>query len=152
MRTMIFSGSFDPPTRGHLDLIRRASALADKLVVAILDNPRKQGRYSVEQRKQMLERIVSPFQNVEVDCFGGLLADYAARRQAYAIVRGVRNVQDYEYERDMAHANQMLCGVETVFLLTDPRLSAVSSSVVRELLHFGGDVTKFVPEGILDLL
>ena len=67
MRTMIFSGSFDPPTRGHLDLIRRASALADKLVVAILDNPRKQGRYSVEQRKQMLERIVSPFQNVEVD-------------------------------------------------------------------------------------
>ncbi len=148
----IFPGSFDPPTVGHLDIIERMSHMADKLYVAVMINTNKKYRYTTEQRVEMLMRMAAAFPNTEVVSFDGLLVDAAERLGADAIVRGIRSAADYQYESEMAQANLTISGIETFYIQANPSCSMVSSSIVRELLTFGGDVTGFVPENIIELL
>lgn len=142
----IYPGSFDPITNGHLDLIERGSRLVDRLVVAILQNERKQPLFSVEERMEMLSEVVRPYPNVVVDCFNGLLVDYASRRGARVILRGIRAVSDYEYELQMALMNRRLRPeIETVFLMAGEAYSFLSSQMVKEVIGLRGDVTGLVP-------
>lgn len=148
----IFPGSFDPVTLGHEDIIERAAGLCDQLVVAILRNPDKKYLFGVDVRLEMLNRVVSKIPNVSVTSFNGLLADFARNQCASAIVRGVRNTPDFDYEKDMALCNARINGTETIFMLTKAEYTSVSSSAVRQLLHFGGDVSLFIPHSIRDLV
>ena len=142
----IYPGSFDPITNGHLDLVERASRLVDRLVVAILRNERKQALFSVEERMHMLRNVLAAFPNVDVDCFEGLLVDYAAGRRARIIVRGIRAVSDYEYELQMALMNRRLRPeIETVFLMAGEAFSFISSQLVKEVISLGGNVSGLVP-------
>lgn len=149
---LLFPGSFDPPTLGHEDIIKRAAALSDKLYVGVLVNVNKKYKYTLEKRIAMLERIAASYDNVEVISFDGLLVDAVKKVGADALVKGLRNSADYAYECDMAQINFAIAGVETFFLQSDPARSVISSSVVRELQNFNGDIKGFVPECILDLL
>jgi pantetheine-phosphate adenylyltransferase len=142
----IYPGSFDPITNGHLDLIARGSKLADRLIVAVLQNRRKQSLFSVEERVEMLTEVVEPYGNVEVGSFHGLLVDYVSARGANFILRGIRAISDYEYELQIAHMNRRLSpGVETVFLMADEAYSFVSSQLVKEVASLGGNVSGLVP-------
>jgi pantetheine-phosphate adenylyltransferase len=142
----IYPGSFDPITNGHLDLIERGSRLADRLIVAVLQNRRKQSLFSVEERVEMLTEVVKPFPNVEVGSFNGLLVDYVKARGANFILRGIRAISDYEYELQIAHMNRRLSpGTETVFLMAGEAYSFVSSQLVKEVASLGGDVSGLVP-------
>jgi pantetheine-phosphate adenylyltransferase len=142
----IYPGSFDPITNGHLDLIARGSKLADRLIVAVLQNRRKQSLFSVEERVEMLTEVVQPYGNVEVGSFHGLLVDYVSARGANFILRGIRAISDYEYELQIAHMNRRLSpGVETVFLMADEAYSFVSSQLVKEVASLGGNVSGLVP-------
>jgi pantetheine-phosphate adenylyltransferase len=143
----IYPGSFDPVTNGHLDLIERGSRLFGTLVVAVLENETKQPLFSVAERLEMLREVVGKMDNVEVDCFDGLLVNYAAGRGARAILRGIRAISDYEYELQMALTNRRLdAKIETVFLMAGEAHSFVSSRLVKEVARLGGDVSGFVPE------
>lgn len=148
----VFAGSFDPPTKGHLDLIERAARLCDELVVVQLENCAKHYHYSLETRRTMLERITAHLENVTIADYDGMLYDIVRKLGADAVIRGIRNEQDYAYERDMAYYNAVLGNVETLFLPARVELSVTSSSGAREILHFGGNVEEFVPAQILDLL
>ena len=142
----IYPGSFDPITNGHLDLIARGSKLADRLIVAVLQNQRKQSLFTVEERVEMLTEVVKPYPNVEVGWFHGLLVDYATKRGANFILRGIRAISDYEYELQIAHMNRRLSpGVETVFLMAAEAYSFVSSQLVKEVASLGGNVSGLVP-------
>jgi pantetheine-phosphate adenylyltransferase len=146
----IYPGSFDPPTNGHLDLIARAARLADHLIVAILRNTQKQPMLTLEERAEMLKEISAHLPNVEIDCFDGLLVDYAARRNANLIIRGIRNIADYEIELQMAHLNsRMRPETETVFLPASAECSFLSSRMVKEIITLGGDAANFVPEAVM---
>ena len=147
MKTIaIYPGSFDPITKGHLDLIERGSRLVDKLVVAILRNEEKRVLFSIEERIEMLEEVVSQFDNVEVAAFNGLLVDYAAETGAKLIIRGIRAVSDYEYELQMALMNRRLRPeIETVFLMAGEAYSFVSSRLVKEVISLGGNISGLVP-------
>jgi pantetheine-phosphate adenylyltransferase len=145
-RLAVFPGSFDPLTNGHVDVVGRAARLFDRVVVAILVNADKQPLFSTDERVGMLREAFADEPRVEVDTFDGLLADYAARRGASAIVRGVRTAADFEYERQMASMNRHLQGgVETVLLLPSERYAFVSSRLVKEVASLGGSVTGLVP-------
>jgi pantetheine-phosphate adenylyltransferase len=145
----IYPGSFDPSTNGHLDLIQRASALFDKLIVAILRNDEKQALFSVEERTEMLTEVVHGFPNVEVASFDGLLVDYARQCGATVILRGIRAVSDYEYELQMALMNRRLRPeIETVFLLAGEAYSFISSRLVKEVIRLGGNISGLVPPSI----
>jgi pantetheine-phosphate adenylyltransferase len=142
----IYPGSFDPITNGHLDMIERGSRLSDRLIVAILQNRRKQSLFSVEERVEMLTEVVKPFPNVEVGSFHGLLVDYVKERGANFILRGIRAISDYEYELQIAHMNRRLSpGVETVFLMAGEAYSFISSQLVKEVASLGGNVSGLVP-------
>ena len=142
----IFPGSFDPATRGHEDLIRRAAVLCDRLIVAVLINPDKQGFLPLKKRIELLERVCSDIPNAVVESYNGLLADFARIRQASAVVRGVRSASEMETELPWAAFNRVLYDrFEVVYLPARPELRDVSSSMVRQLAAFGGDVTPFVP-------
>ena len=142
----IYPGSFDPLTNGHLDLIERGARLFGRLVVGILRNDSKQPLFSVEERMAMAREVVKDFSNVEVDCFDGLLVDYAAARGATAILRGVRAISDYEYEWQMALMNRRLCPrIETIFLMAGETHSFISSRLVKEVIRLGGSITGLVP-------
>jgi pantetheine-phosphate adenylyltransferase len=142
----IYAGSFDPLTNGHLDLIARGSRLVDQLIVAILNNTQKQPLFAIEDRKEMIGEAVGVFPNVEVDSFNGLLVHYAARRNANAILRGIRAVSDYESELQMALLNRrMRPETETIFLLASEEYSMISSRMIKEVVMLGGDVSSFVP-------
>ena len=143
----IYPGSFDPVTNGHLDLIERASKLFGRLVVAILLNPEKDGPFfPVPERVEMLKEVVGHLPNVEVDTFKGLLVDYARRKDARVIVRGIRAVSDYEYELQMALMNRQLApDLETVFMLPAQAYSYLSSRLVREVASLGGSIKELVP-------
>ena len=147
MKTIaIYPGSFDPITKGHLDLIERGSRLVDNLVVAILRNEEKRVLFSIEERIEMLEEVVSQFDNVEVASFDGLLVDYAAETGAKLIIRGIRAVSDYEYELQMALMNRRLRPeIETVFLMAGEAYSFVSSRLVKEVISLGGNIAGLVP-------
>ena len=147
----IYPGSFDPVTYGHLDIIRRSSGLVDELIVGVLNNNAKSPLFSVEERVKMLDEVVKNLQNVKVVPFEGLLVEFAKRMDARMIVRGLRAITDFEYELQMAQTNQKLSGdLETVFLTTSLQYSYLSSTTVKEVAAFGGDISQFVPETVID--
>lgn len=150
-RIAVCPGSFDPVTFGHRDIITRASKLFDKVIVLISVNPSKNPSFTVEERVKMIEEVTKQLNNIEVDTFDGLLADYVRDKGAVAIVKGLRAVSDFEYEFQMALANKELyADAETVFLTTSGENMYLSSSVVKQIASFGGDISHFVPGCILD--
>jgi pantetheine-phosphate adenylyltransferase len=145
----IYPGSFDPITSGHLDVIERGSRLCDRLIVSILQNEAKSPLFSVAERMKMLIEVTAPYKNVEVDSFGGLLADYALRKEARVIIRGIRAISDYEYELQMALMNRRLQPqLETVFLLAGEQFSFISSKLVKEVISLGGNIAGLVPPAV----
>ena len=145
-------GTFDPVTNGHLDIVRRAAALFDPLVVAVLENPGKSPVFPTEERVAMLKEAVSDLSNVEVATFSGLLVDLAGGRGIRVIVKGVRAATDFDYELQMAQMNHRMTGVETVFVPTNPKWSYLSSSLIKEVVRFGGDPVGLVPDHVADRL
>jgi pantetheine-phosphate adenylyltransferase len=152
MRRAVCPGSFDPVTNGHLDVFARAAAMADEVVVAVLINHSKAGLFSIDERMEMLREVVAPFPNIRVDSFHGLLVDYCTDEGITAIVKGLRAVSDFDYELQMAQMNYRLASVETVFITTNPLYSFLSSSLVKEVAKFGGDVSGLVPDAVLNRL
>ena len=152
MRRAVCPGSFDPVTNGHIDIISRASTLFDEVVVAVGVNKSKRRLFTADERIEMLTEAVSGWDNVVVDGFEGLLTDFCSRRGVVAIVKGLRAVSDFDYELQMAQMNAHLTGVETLFMPAKPLYGFVSSSLVKEVAGFGGDVSPFVPAFVLDAL
>jgi pantetheine-phosphate adenylyltransferase len=146
--TALCPGTFDPVTNGHLDIIGRAARCFDAVVVGVLENPSKQPLFRLDERVGMLEEAVSDLGNVRVEAFRGLLVEYAKAQGARAIVKGLRAVSDYEYEIQMAQMNHRLGEVETLFMPTSPRRSFLSSSLVKEVARFGGNVEGLVPDHV----
>jgi pantetheine-phosphate adenylyltransferase len=145
-RIAVYPGSFDPITYGHIDLVERAVGLFDELVVAIAHNIRKDGLFTISERLEMIRELTKDFENVTVDSFDGLLVDYVRKRKACCVVRGLRAFSDFEYEFQMALTNRKLNdSYETIFLMTHENYSFISSSLVKELIEFGGDISAFVP-------
>ncbi len=145
-RTAIYPGSFDPITNGHIDIIERGLTIFDKIIVAILRNPAKEALFNIEERKEMVEISLNKHSNVEVDIFDGLLVDYAKKRSAGTILRGMRAVSDFEYEFQLALMNRKLNReVQTVFLMTGLRWIFISSSIIKEAASFGGNINGMVP-------
>ena len=150
-RTVLCPGSFDPITKGHEDIIRRASTLFDHVIVVVSANPEKNPIFSIEERASLIRTVCADMDNVEVDRFSGLLIDYVEKRGAVAIVKGLRAVSDFDYEFQMALTNRkMMPGAETVFLTPNSDNMYLSSSVVRQIARFGGDIRPFVPASIVD--
>ena len=145
MRTALCPGSFDPVTLGHLDIIERSSRHFDEVVVAVIRNPQKNSLFSLEERQEMLHEVTAHLPNIQIEFFKGLLVDFAKDQGAEAIVKGLRAVSDFDYELQMAQMNQGLTGIDTFFLSTSPKYSFLSSSLVREVAKFGGDVSSMVP-------
>lgn len=151
MRIAVYPGSFDPITNGHLDIIERTSKLYDKLIVGVLDNSSKSPLFSAEERAELISRVTTHLDNVEVDTFTGLLVDFASVKKAQVIVKGLRTVADFEYELQMALLNKALNSqYETVFMMTDTKYSYISSSMVKEVAKFKGDLRGFVPQAIIE--
>ncbi len=147
MRIVIYPGSFDPLTNGHLDLIQRASKLFDRVIVAVASNESKSALFSLEQRVDLVRQVVQPYRNVEADAFAGLLVDYVRQRGAQAVVRGLRAVSDFEFEFQLALMNRKLDeNVETIFMMPKDTYTFLSSRIVKEIARLGGDVSEFVPE------
>ena len=145
-------GTFDPVTNGHIDIIQRASESFDSVVVALLENPGKQPLFSVDERVGMLKEAVGDMPRVEVASFSGLLVDYAKARGIKVIVKGIRAVTDFDYELQMAQMNHRMSGVETFFMPTSPQWSYLSSSLTKEVVSFGGDVSGLVPPFVRERL
>lgn len=153
MRIAICPGSFDPVTVGHIDIIRRAASLFDRVIVAVLVNDAKQPLFTLEERMDMLCQSICDIPGVEVDHFGGLLMDYAQAKGACAVIRGLRAVSDFEYEFQMASMNRRLNPeVETVFIMTDTRYSYLSSSMIRTVGSMKGEIAGLVPDQVLDFV
>lgn len=147
----VYAGSFDPVTTGHMDIIRRGASIFPRMIVAVLRNPSKKGAFSMEERLSMLERCCADLPNVAIDSFDGLLADYMRVKDAGVILRGLRNNGDFESEFQMAQLNRQLNpGIETFFLMSSSEHLFVSSSAVREIGMFGGDISPYVPASIAD--
>ena len=149
MLRVVCPGSFDPVTNGHVDIIERASGLADEVFVAVMVNQNKHGLFSVEQRLELLASSLSHLDNIAIETFSGLLVDFCLAKDARAIVKGLRAVGDFDYELQMAQMNHRLTGVDTLFVATNPLYSFLSSSLIKEVVAFGGDVTGLVPEPVL---
>ena len=151
IRRGIYPGSFDPITKGHLDIIERAAKLVDELVVAVLVNPNKSnGLFTISDRLEMIEEVTRHIPNIQIEHFYGLLVDYAKQKEASIIIRGIRSANDLDMELNMAQINKQLSpGLETVFLMTAPEYGFMSSSAVRELVSFRGDYQAFVPSEVV---
>jgi len=147
MKRAVCPGSFDPITYGHLDIIERASAHFDQVVVAVLENRTKASLFTVAERIEMIRKTTAKFPNVIVDSWSGLLVDYCKTNSVQAIVKGLRAVTDFDYELQMAQVN-LQSGIETMFMATAPAHSFLSSSLVKELAHYGGDVSSMVPKNV----
>lgn len=153
MTKAIYPGSFDPITNGHLDVIERASKLFDEVVVGVLSNSSKSPMFTAEERVSMIEEAVKPFGNVRVAHFQGLLVDYVKSNQIDVIIKGLRAISDFEAEFQMAAMNRHLGeGTETVFLMTDVHYSYLSSSLVKEVFRFNGDIKGLVPDHVLEYM
>lgn len=149
----IYPGTFDPITNGHVDILRRALALCDQVIVAVAENVRKAPLFSVEERVAMVREAIGEDPKVRVDAFSGLLVDYARRQGARALIRGLRAIADFEYEFQFAHMNRHLApDVETIFLMTSEESFYVSSSLVKEVASMGGDITRIAPPAVVSAL
>jgi pantetheine-phosphate adenylyltransferase len=153
MRTAIYAGSFDPITKGHLDILHTASEIFDHVIITVARNPEKQGFLPVEKRVELIKESVKDLNNVEVDCFEGLTINYAKEKGAKVLIRGLRAVSDFEYEMQLSQANSALDNeIKTVFLTTKPKYNFISSSTIREIFLNNGDISKFVPEPVNNYL
>ena len=151
MRKAVYPGSFDPVTFGHLDIIERSARMSDHLIIGVLNNNSKTPLFSVEERVNMLKSLTKDLPNVEVTSFGGLLVDFVRAKQADAVIRGLRAVTDFEYEMQIAQTNRVIAPeVDTVFLTTNLKYSYLSSSIVKEIATFGGEINAFVPEDVAE--
>ncbi|MGN0317252.1 MAG: pantetheine-phosphate adenylyltransferase [Lachnospira sp.] len=150
MRKAIYPGSFDPVTLGHLDIIQRSSRLVDHLIVGVLNNNTKTPLFSVDERVNMLKEVTKDIPNVEVVSFSGLLVDFARKNDVQAIIRGLRAVTDFEYELAMSQTNRVAAPeIDTLFLNTSLKYAYLSSSIVKEVAMYGGDISKFIPEQVV---
>jgi pantetheine-phosphate adenylyltransferase len=146
-RTAIYPGTFDPITNGHLSIVKRASQIFDKLVIAILNNPQKKPLFSLEERIHMIDEVLKDTPNIEIDSFGGLLVDYAVKKKSNVILRGLRALSDFEYEFQLALMNRKLNrDVQSIFLMTDYKWFYTSSTIVKEAASLGGDINGLVPD------
>jgi len=146
MRKAVYPGSFDPVTFGHLDIIERSARMSDHLIIGVLNNNSKTPLFSVEERVNMLKSLTEDLPNVEVKSFGGLLVDFVRANQADAVIRGLRAVTDFEYELQIAQTNRVMAPeIDTVFLTTNLKYSYLSSSIVKEIAAYGGEINTFVP-------
>lgn len=152
MRRCVCPGSFDPVTNGHLDVIERAAGLFDEVVVAVLVNVSKRGLFSYDERVQLLAEVCAGLPNVRIEGFQGLLVDFAREHDIPVVVKGLRAVTDFDYELSMAQMNHRLTGLETFFMATNPEYSYLSSSLVKEVASYGGDVGGLVPKVVLEQL
>jgi pantetheine-phosphate adenylyltransferase len=152
VRRVVCPGSFDPVTNGHVDIISRASRLYDEVVVAVLINITKKSLFTVEERMEMLREVTTQYGNVRVDSFHGLLVDFCEAKGISAVVKGLRAVSDFDYEMQMAQMNYSMAKVETMFMTTNPLYSFLSSSLIREVAKYGGDVSGLVPEQVIGQL
>jgi pantetheine-phosphate adenylyltransferase len=150
MKKAIFPGSFDPITNGHYDIIERGASLFDEIIVAIGVNAEKKYMYTLEERKRFIEEAFKDEPKVKVITYKGLTIDLCQKEKADFILRGLRNPADFEFEKAIAHTNRSLSKIETVFLLTSARTSYISSSIVRDVLRNGGDITKLVPPSVMN--
>ena len=154
-RTVVCPGSYDPVTNGHLDIISRAASVFDRVVVGVVNNPvRKQGTlFSAEERCKFIEEATADLDNVEVEVFAELLVDFARKHHASAVVKGLRAISDFEYEFEMAQLNRLLASdIESIYIIASPNYSFLSSTGVRELATFGGDVSELVPPAVAEAL
>ena len=153
MKTAIYPGSFDPVTYGHLDIIKRASRLVDRVIIGIIPNSSKSPLFSVEERLEMIKECIKDIDNVEVTSFEGLTINFAKQNDADVIIRGLRAVTDFEYEMQLAQANKTVAPeIETVFYVTSSQYSFLSSSIVRDVAKYGGDNSRFVPDIVVKKL
>ena len=149
----VYPGSFDPVTFGHLDIIERASKKVEHLIVAVLNNPAKKSIFSLEERMQLLKEVTKDIPNIEIDSFSGLLTDYAIKKNCTTMIRGLRAVSDFEYEMQMALVNKKINHkIETFFMVSSSTYAYLSSSIVREVAMFGGNVSCFVPKVVEEAL
>lgn len=152
MRRAVCPGSFDPVTNGHLDIIGRASRLFDEVIVGVLINQSKSGLFTVDERLAMLRDVTSSYDNVRIESFRGLLVDFCRAQQAAVLVKGLRAVSDFDYELQMAQMNIGLAGVETLFMPTNPLYSFLSSSLIKDVAKWGGDISAHVPDLVREQL
>ncbi|MEV6298603.1 pantetheine-phosphate adenylyltransferase [Actinoplanes sp. NPDC051861] len=152
MRRAVCPGSFDPVTNGHLDIIGRASRLFDEVIIGVLINQSKVGLFSIDERLEMLGEAIAPYPNVRVAAFHGLLVDFCRDQGAAVVVKGLRAVSDFDYELQMAQMNIGLSGVETLFMPTNPLYSFLSSSLVKDVVKWGGDASAYLPDPVLERL
>ena len=153
MKIAIYPGSFDPITKGHLDVLETSAKIFDKVIIAVAENSEKNSFLSVQERVELIKASSKHLANVEVDSFEGLTIEYAKKRGAEILIRGLRAVSDFEYEMQLSQTNSVLAGeIQTVFLITKPENSFISSSTVREILANNGDISKFVPNEVNDFL
>jgi len=152
VQRVVCPGSFDPVTNGHLDIVSRASGLYDEVIVAVLINITKQTLFTVDERVEMLREVTKGYGNVRVERFHGLLVEFCADNGITAVIKGLRAVTDFEYEMQMAQMNYRLAKVETLFMTTNPLYSFLSSSLVKDVARYGGDVSGLVPEPVLERL
>lgn len=153
MRKAVYPGTFDPVTYGHLDVIKRGSKIFDELIVAVGHNPQKKSLFTISERKDMLIKNTKKIQNTSIDCFGGMLTDYMKKLQVNVILRGIRTVSDFEYEFQRALTNRVLkADIETVFIMTSQEYSFLNSSLIKEAVSLGGNVSMFVPDDVEKML
>jgi len=153
MTTAVYPGSFDPVTNGHVDIIRRAAKMFDKLIIAVVNNSAKSPLFTPEERVTMLREITRDIPNTEVELFGGLTIDYCKRKGAQVMVRGLRAVTDFEYELQIAQTNRVIApDIDTIFLTTNLKYSYLSSSIVKEIASYSGDISAFVDERVAEAI
>lgn len=153
MKIAIYPGSFDPITKGHLDVLKTGAEIFDKVIIAVSNNSLKTGFLSVQERVELIKASIEGLQNVEVDSFDGLTVEYAKQKNATIILRGLRAVSDFEYEMQLSQTNSALSEeIKTVFLITKPKYNFISSSTVKDIALLGGDISKFVPKPVCEYL
>lgn len=153
MKIAIYPGSFDPITKGHLDVLKTGAEIFDKVIIAVLRNSSKKPFLTVEERVELIKESVVELENVEVDAFDGLTVEYAKSKNARIILRGLRAVSDFEYEMQLSQTNSALAeNIKTIFLTTRPKYNFISSSTVKDIVTLGGDISKFVPEPVDEYL
>lgn len=153
MKIAIYPGSFDPITKGHLDILKTGAEIFDKVIIAVAKNSEKKGFLPVEKRLELIKESIKDLDNVEADSFDGLTIEYAKKKGAKVLIRGLRAVSDFEYELQLSQANSAMCeDIKTVFLTTKPKYNFISSSTIKEIFVNGGDISKFVPQPVYEYL